>query len=262
MRLHVISDLHLEFAPCEVPPVEADVTILAGDIAEGDDGVHWASRHLPHRPTLYVLGNHKPYNGTLAGTYQRCRDAVGQPGCEHIQVLQNQEIVIDNIAFLGATLWTGMDLFGAEHKHEAIVAARRHVRHYHLVHVTDLSGYTRPLDPIDTIREYEHSLAWLKARVPLHQAQGRKICVITHHAPARPSLSASYADSLLSACAVNTLDEWIRRAGPDLWIHGHTHAPVDYRLGSTRVLCNARGYVHESREPGAAVFDPGLVVEI
>ena len=29
-----------------------------------------------------------------------------------------------------------------------------------------------------------------------------------------------------------------------LWTHGHTHEEFDYMMGSTRVLCNPRGYIH------------------
>ena len=28
-----------------------------------------------------------------------------------------------------------------------------------------------------------------------------------------------------------------------LWTHGHTHHEFDYMVGSTRVVCNPRGYV-------------------
>ena len=31
MRIHVLSDLHLEFGPFSMPKVEADVVVLAGD---------------------------------------------------------------------------------------------------------------------------------------------------------------------------------------------------------------------------------------
>ena len=31
-RLHILSDLHIEFGPFECPSLDADVTILAGDI--------------------------------------------------------------------------------------------------------------------------------------------------------------------------------------------------------------------------------------
>ena len=27
-----------------------------------------------------------------------------------------------------------------------------------------------------------------------------------------------------------------------LWTHGHTHDPFDYMIGTTRIVCNPRGY--------------------
>lgn len=35
MRLHVLSDLHMEFAPFEAPATDANAVILAGDINTG-----------------------------------------------------------------------------------------------------------------------------------------------------------------------------------------------------------------------------------
>jgi hypothetical protein len=31
------------------------------------------------------------------------------------------------------------------------------------------------------------------------------------------------------------------------WTHGHTHEEFDYMIGSTRVICNPRGYVNYER---------------
>ena len=28
-----------------------------------------------------------------------------------------------------------------------------------------------------------------------------------------------------------------------MWVHGHTHERYDYMIGSTRVVCNPRGYI-------------------
>jgi hypothetical protein len=42
-----------------------------------------------------------------------------------------------------------------------------------------------------------------------------------------------------------------------LWTHGHTHEDFDYHIGSTRVVCNPRGYVgYEAR---ADTWQPKLV---
>jgi hypothetical protein len=42
MRLHILSDLHLEFEPFTPPAVEADAVILAGDVSTGRNGLKWA----------------------------------------------------------------------------------------------------------------------------------------------------------------------------------------------------------------------------
>jgi 3',5'-cyclic AMP phosphodiesterase CpdA len=45
MKIRILSDLHIEHnMPEEVPACGADLTILAGDIANGRDGIDWAAR--------------------------------------------------------------------------------------------------------------------------------------------------------------------------------------------------------------------------
>ncbi len=38
-------------------------------------------------------------------------------------------------------------------------------------------------------------------------------------------------------------------AQPQLWVHGHTHASLDYRIGATRVVCNPFGYARDEENP-------------
>ncbi len=61
MRIHILSDLHLEFAPFFPSPVDADVVVLAGDTHTGRNGIKWALQAFPDRPVIYVLGNHEFY---------------------------------------------------------------------------------------------------------------------------------------------------------------------------------------------------------
>ena len=59
MNLHVLSDLHLNVAALEVPKIDADISVLAGDIARPNEAMGWAemcirdmlSPHPPSRPT-------------------------------------------------------------------------------------------------------------------------------------------------------------------------------------------------------------------
>ncbi len=61
MKIHLMSDVHLEFDPSFTPPyVDADITVLAGDIGYGIEGIEWAKKRFS-RPVVYVLGNHEYY---------------------------------------------------------------------------------------------------------------------------------------------------------------------------------------------------------
>lgn len=64
MRLHIISDLHLEFAPFRMPAVEADVVVLGGDVGVGHNGLKWIRAAISATPVVYVLGNHEFYGET------------------------------------------------------------------------------------------------------------------------------------------------------------------------------------------------------
>jgi Icc-related predicted phosphoesterase len=82
--------------------------------------------------------------------------------------------------------------------------------------------------------------------------------IVTHHAPNAKSIPPDHEGSLLNAAFVSNLDTLVEQSGVPLWIHGHTHHNVDYRIGSTRVLSNQRGYP-DQLTPG---FDSGMVVEL
>ena len=54
MRLHILSDLHLEFVTIKVPETDVDVVVLAGDIHLGCEGRKWARSHFQDKPVVYV----------------------------------------------------------------------------------------------------------------------------------------------------------------------------------------------------------------
>lgn len=47
MRLRILSDLHPEFGRVELPPCDADVVVLAGDIHQGLESPAWIRRQFP-----------------------------------------------------------------------------------------------------------------------------------------------------------------------------------------------------------------------
>jgi len=65
VRLQVVSDLHVEFGTFELPAVEADVVVLAGDVGLGTASVGLARKWSDGRPVLFVAGNQEYYRHAL-----------------------------------------------------------------------------------------------------------------------------------------------------------------------------------------------------
>jgi hypothetical protein len=82
--------------------------------------------------------------------------------------------------------------------------------------------------------------------------------VITHHAPSEKSIPPFHLGRILNAAFASNLDWFVENSSVPLWIHGHTHYSVDYKIGRTRVFSNQRGYPHEV-DPR---FVPDAVIEI
>jgi hypothetical protein len=74
--------------------------------------------------------------------------------------------------------------------------------------------------------------------------------VVGHHAPSRISTKPRYQkDVVVNGGYSSSLDDFILdHPQIRLWTHGHTHDTFDYMIGSTRIVCNPRGYAgHEEQ---------------
>jgi hypothetical protein len=107
MKVHVLSDLHLEFSEFVPPPTDADLVILAGDIHTECRGVEWANQTF-ERQVIYVCGNHEFYSGHIDHTLRKMQDTAAP----HVHVLENQIWIHDEIRFLVTTGWTDFSSTG------------------------------------------------------------------------------------------------------------------------------------------------------
>ncbi|HTI69391.1 MAG TPA: metallophosphoesterase [Candidatus Limnocylindria bacterium] len=248
MRIRVLSDIHLEFEDWVPPQVEADVVVIAGDLNKATRGLPWIKRHFPSVPVVYLAGNHEFYGQTLENVLEDLRD---QTQSGQIHFLHNASVEIGEVVFLGCTLWTDFNLYGDPAVAGAYAA--RGMNDYRLIRT---SPAYRRLKGRDTAGFHAQSRRWLEATLP--QFAGRKIVVATHHAPSAKSLNPAFEGDLLGAAYASPLDDLVARSGAVLWIHGHTHRSVDYKIGETRIIANQRGYPDQT-ETG---FQPDLVVTI
>ena len=109
MKIHVLSDLHTEFAPFHPPETDADVVVLAGDVGVGTRGVPMIREWFPDRPVVYVAGNHEFYREAIPRLSEKI---AGAAEGTRVHYLENRAVVIGGVRFLGCTLWTDFDVFG------------------------------------------------------------------------------------------------------------------------------------------------------
>ena len=248
MRLHILSDLHLEFEPFTPPAVEADVVILAGDVGTGRNGLKWALKTFPDRPVIYVLGNHEFYGQKLQKLIKELQELAHGT---NIRLLENEQCSIGEVVFLGATLWTDFGLNGNPVVSE--VVAQTGMNDYRRIRT--LPRYSR-LRPSDTRRLHMQSRQWLEDQV--FSLKGRKVVVVTHHAPSRESIPPAFDGDACNPAFASDMSRFIVESEARLWVHGHIHCCCDYAVGKTRVIANPRGYPTEPQTG----FDPGLIVEV
>jgi predicted phosphodiesterase len=253
MKLNILSDLHLSQADLCLPGSDADVVILAGDIARPEQAVAWACGI--GKQVLYVPGNHEFYGGSIVGTVARLKALCAGT---RVHVLDGDEVRIGPIRFLGATLWTDFLLYGdGEGRSTAVEAAFRSMRDFQRIHLDEEK--TALFTPLDSATLFGHHAAWLGAR--LAKPHDGPTVVITHHAPSAKSIHPRFAGSALNACFVSNAEQLLDGSRAALWVHGHTHDSFDYVVNGVRVVCNPRGYARDGVNENS-LFDPGLTIDV
>lgn len=231
MKLLILSDLHVEFSPFVPDPVAtaaADVVVLAGDIHKGSQTAHWARKTFADKPVVLVAGNHELYDGHWERTLDELREAALS---EQVHFLENDAVSIGGVQFLGATLWTDFEYFGAGNVVKSMIMASKFMADYRTI-----EGCT----PKVTVARHRASRAWLEAELAKPGSPGDRV-VVSHHYPRKRSTAPQYQEDLCTAAFGSELPaELLDQAG--LWIHGHTHSSFQYRVGRCRVVCNPRGY--------------------
>ena len=221
MKLHILNDLHIEFEDFTPPETDADIVILAGDIGVGTGGLQWAEAQFPDRPLIDELKAQAPAN---------------------IHVLNDDQVVIDGVRFLGSILWADFALFGEADKFFAMQVARQRMTDFSII-----QNHGQCFTPEDAIRLHNDSRDWLAAM--LTESFDGKTVVVTHHAPSSQSVHPRYARDLLTPAFASNLENLMEGERVALWAHGHMHESFDYEIYGTRVVCNPRGYAPEALNP-------------
>lgn len=284
MKIKLVSDLHLEFSDINIKNDEGcDVLILSGDIMVAQDlhdhpemdygmysNVNLAdlgrrqatalrfrdflkrcSFQFPH--VVYVAGNHEFYHGKFYATIDYLREECAKH--PNIHFLERDTITINDVVFVGGTLWTDCNKGDPLTLH----ALRDMMNDFRIIR-NDYKGYTT-LKPMDIALRHKETLGYFK--IVLDENKDKKCVVVGHHSPSMQSVHPQYAhDSLMNGGYHSDLSEFILdRPQIKLWTHGHTHHPFDYMIGETRVVCNPRGYENDGYSEDTG-WNPNIVLEI
>lgn len=284
MKVGICSDLHLEIASIEIKnPGDVDVLILSGDICVDADLQIYDRRQIElgfmtnksvryyeffeqvsndFKEVIYIAGNHEHYHGDYAHTLKNLKEKLAH--YKNVRVLDKEIFKIGDYVFVGGTLWTDMnneDPLTLYHIKEAmndfrVVANSNRDVHFKTFEVNE-AGQQIPtfrtraakFSPEDAVVDHRKFLQYLKIilqDVPPWEA----VVVVGHHAPSKLSTHPRYKDEMVMNGGYSSdLSEFIfDHPQITLWTHGHTHHTFDYMLGSTRIVCNPRGYKgHEQR---------------
>lgn len=256
MKIAVASDIHLEFGPIELKNTEdAEVLILSGDICvaynlDPYDATGLLERSVSEhkffqgccsefKHVMYVAGNHEHYYGDFTKTIPKLKERLGY--LVNLHILDKECLTVDGVLFIGGTLWTDMN------KEDSLTL-------YHMksmmndFRLVENSIKESKFTPGDSVDDHRDMLDYIKLMVS--GKNDTDIVVVGHHAPSKLSTHPRYArEKVMNGGYSSDLSEFIiDHPQIKLWTHGHTHEDFDYMIGSTRIVCNPRGYInHEAR---------------
>jgi len=290
MKIAITSDVHLEFGDLILKNEEnADVLILSGDICVASDfrdpdvySIVQGGKTQRYteffircanefKNVIYVAGNHEHYNGDYAETFPILRKYLGH--IENLHILDKEHVIIDDVTFIGGTLWTDMNaqdpvtlshIRGVMNDFRIIQNSTEMVSYKTMVNAYDADGnvkldengqsiqqaefHKRParFTPEDTVQDHKKMLQYIQVTTAMLGENTNKYVVVGHHAPSKASTHPRYKDEVIVNGAYSSrLDQFILdRPQIKLWTHGHTHEDFDYMIGTTRVVCNPRGYIN------------------
>jgi Icc-related predicted phosphoesterase len=262
MKIALVSDVHLEFGDLDFDNDSgADVLILSGDICIASDivqrdpyntmGEEYRSNRFhaffqrccarfPH--VIFIVGNHEHYHGDFAKTIPHFRDVLNY--LPNLHILEKETFVLDDVTFIGGTLWTDMNKREIRTLHEI----SRMMNDFRCVDnsakSSDQRGWNPRFTTTDAADDHDVMLEFIRTTVESNPA-GRYV-VVGHHAPSRLSTHPRYQyQHIMNGGYSSELDDFILdHPQIKLWTHGHTHEDFDYCIGSTRILCNPRGYIN------------------
>jgi hypothetical protein len=170
--------------------------------------------------------------------------------------LDKETFQLDDVLFIGGTLWTDMNkedpvtlshIKGVMNDYKGVINSNREVS-YKVFQSDDddkPTFKTRPatFSPEDSVEDHKKMLDFITKTLAV-TPPWVSVVVVGHHAPSKASTHPRYkGETIINGAYSSDLSEFmLDNPQIKLWTHGHTHEDFDYMIGSTRIVCNPRGY--------------------
>lgn len=271
--VHIDFDLPRQYTPVQLrqyawmpPALPTDLNttlIIAGDLwtdmrfllNRNDNNMSWlACVASGFKYVVFVLGNHDYWGRNLNLEPDKVRAEIQWQGLTNVHLLHNTPVVLDQVKFVGGTLWTDMNRLNPT---VVSIASSVMVPDYKFIRAHARYRTVRPDD------FYQDHMATKKALFEnaFKDDPAQIVVAVTHMAPSEQSVDPKYASQHLeNHFYYSNLEARILAEGQDIkwWFHGHMHNPVRYFIGNVEVICNPRGYSSHERTG----YDPLLLLPV
>lgn len=252
LRVSFISDIHLSEKNKLIPKdlvklrkSNVDVLLILGDISS--DPSDWKEflqiirKYFSSGPILFLMGNHEYYNHDINTATKDYAQAIQDDRDAYI--LDNSNIIINGINFIGSTLWSSFEL-GKD-----ISIAEKQIFTFKRV-----KNGNRYITKNEILEIHRQSLRFIQNSI--HNSLSECNVVITHYPPITLKNLSLLSGYELDGAQCSPLEDFIIKNKPQYWLYAHIHEPLKKIVGETILMNNAFGADYNTyHKPDFEVID-------
>jgi len=242
-HLHLLSDLHLEYYPKNLPKLtfNSNYLFLCGDIG------HPTRRNYlnffsyvsdKYEKVFYVTGNHEYYKQSTHKNYSMneidmiIKDKLAK--FSNVYFLNNDSHQLNSsTTIIGTTLWSDVDTGSSR--------VSLGVNDYHKIY-KKVNNEHQLILPTDIRDLHFNNRNFLKETIEKNRM--KDIIIMTHHLPSYSCILEKYKKyAHISSCFASNCDDFMFNY-PNIkyWFFGHTHSFINHRINNTILYANPLGY--------------------
>lgn len=252
LRVSFISDIHLSEKNkliskdlVKLRKSNVDVLLILGDISsdpsDWNEFLQIIRKYFSVGPVLFLMGNHEYYSHDINTATKEYAQAIQNDNDAYI--LDNSNIIINGVNFIGSTLWSSFELGKDMSVAEKQVFAFKRVK-----------NGDRYITKNEILEIHRQSLIFIQNSIQNSTFECN--IVMTHYAPIIIKNLKKLSGFELDGAQCSPLENFIIKNKPQYWLYGHIHEPSKKVVGETILMNNAFGADYDTyHKPDFEVID-------